>query len=431
LKDFARKAGYERHMTRKTPCKPMNVVKQVLEAKPRDIGLPVYVAPFRDLTITLNKELPQTLRKDQGIYFTPKAARSLVFLKFAEFGFKPTSILEPSCGSGEFLLDCRTEFPTASLHGVEFNETIVKKTRTAHPDLSIDHADFLKWSNQAKVDCIVGNPPYFVIKDKNPACMTGRPNIYVAFLYKCLTQHLKPDGFLAFVLPTSLFNCSYYEPMRRYIAKHCTIRHVQELDVKHYQTGQDTMLLILQNRPDSAKAFLFERNGFLYISPHAGDLKGLSEGSKTLKDLGFTVKTGDVVWNQEKEKLTNKPKGSTVLLYSSNIQDGKVVLHSKMEGGKQQYIKGFKKAATKGPALLVNRGYGNNYTFQCARTDLPSFYAENHVNMILPTTEAAKGQMSAVFDALNSEKTSEFLKKFVGNGALSKTELEQIVPVFV
>jgi hypothetical protein len=31
---------------------------------------------------------------------------------------------------------------------------------------------------------------------------------------------------LAFIIPTSLYNCSYYQPMRNYIQKHTTIKYV-------------------------------------------------------------------------------------------------------------------------------------------------------------------------------------------------------------
>jgi adenine-specific DNA-methyltransferase len=52
--------------------------------------------------------------------------------------------------------------------------------------------------------------------------MTGRGNIFVQFIYKCLTEHLKENGILAFVLPTSFYNCSYYSPCRNYIRNNCS-----------------------------------------------------------------------------------------------------------------------------------------------------------------------------------------------------------------
>ena len=44
----------------------------------------------------------------------------------------------------------------------------------------------MKYKSETRFNCIIGNPPYFIVEDKNPKCMIGRPNIYVAFLYKCL-----------------------------------------------------------------------------------------------------------------------------------------------------------------------------------------------------------------------------------------------------
>ncbi len=391
------------------------------------------VEQFRDTSRKLNRELSKEDRQAQGIFFTPKNARSRAFEKLRECGVTaPATILEPSFGSGEFILDARDKYPAATILGVEKNEKAYAAL-PASPRTHLTCADFLTWTGEgtARADLILGNPPYFVIKDKNPACMTGRPNIYVAFLYKCLTQHLAPGGILAFVLPPSLSNCSYYEPMRRYIAKHCTIRHVEELDVNYYQTSQDTMLLILENRPDPRKAFLFERGGSLTLSPHAEKLKALTAGATSLKELGLSVKTGDVVWNQEKEKLVDAEKGGVVLIYSTNIVNGELVLGNIRSAEKKQYIKGFRREARHGPAILVNRGYGNTYSFNFVRLEPGvEFFAENHVNMILPTTPAAEASLTTVMKSFVDPRTSEFIQCYFGNGAISKTELESVLPIW-
>lgn len=362
-------------------------------------------------------------RKEQGIYFTPRPARELIY---SNLKFTPNSILEPSFGSGEFLEDIKLNYPHAKLTGVELNATLYKSNKL---EGTFINADFLKTEFQEQFDLIIGNPPYFITKEKNPNCMTGRPNIYVAFLYKCLTQHLKKDGTLAFVLPTSLYNCSYYEPMRKYIAKHCTITFLQSLDVKYYQTAQDTMVLILENKPDPLQNFILQRNDCFYLTPNKQQLSKILQNTTTLKDLGFQVKTGDVVWNQEKEKLV-KTEG-TLLIYSSNIVDSALVLDNLQGVEKKQYIKDYKKPPQTGPTILVNRGYGNVFSLNFALVENKTFYAENHVNMIIPTTDQAKQQINAVITSLSDKRTQEFIELFVGNGALSKTELESVLPIFI
>ena len=142
------------------------------------------------------------------------------------------------------------------------------------------------------------------------------------------------------------------------------------------------------------------------------------------------VKTGDVVWNQEKEKLSDK---GVLLIYSTNIVDGTLVIdniNSKKQE-KKQYIKDYHKTPISGKAILVNRGYGNvKYKFNYIYVDLKEFYGENHVNMILPRNKESEKNLDLVKKSFDDPRTFEFIQKFVGNGAMSKTEIETILPIF-
>ena len=281
------------------------------------------------------------------------------------------------------------------------------------------NTDFLDY-NSEPVDLIVGNPPYFTVKIKNKECMTGHGNIYILFLYKCLTQHLKKNGVLAFVLPTSLYNSSYYEPCRKYIANNTTILAVEDLDVKYYDTSQKTMILIIQNKPSIRKPFIFKDS---YISPYYKELNKLIKNTKTLKELGYQIKTGEVVWNQNKDKLSDT---GDLVIYTTNIVDNKLVLNNLKEN-KKQYIQGFERPITKGPAILVSRGYGNSYRFNFVVVGEIEFYGENHINVIYPVNEQVP--ISQIKKSLEHPNTLQFIKYFVGNGALSKSELENVLPI--
>ena len=429
LKDFSQKAKYERHTSRKTPCKPSKAVENILQSNPVINTVKDTSGSFRENSLVMNKKLNQEDRKAAGIFFTPKKARDYLFEKLDEFGVKPLNILEPSFGSGEFLEDIRIKYPSAKVIGVELNEQLYKSVKpNGHVLLN---EDFLKYKSTRSEDLIVGNPPYFVINDANPECMIGRPNIYVAFLYKCLKEHLGDNKHLAFVLPTSLFNCGYYEPMRKYIADKCTILFLEELDVKYYQTLQDTMLIIIKKTPDPEHKYIFQRNNCFYISPYAKELTALVANTKSLSELGFKVKTGDVVWNQEKDKLVSND--GTTLIYNTNIVKGELVLgniHDK-KNEKKQYIKGFKKEPMNEPSILVNRGYGNaHFAFNFVFVSGFAYYAENHVNMILAKSPNAIPLFPAIMKSLSDERTTQFAKWFIGNCAMSKTELEEVLPMF-
>ena len=334
-KEFARKTGITAHMKRKNPCKPPTtlVQKQVNEVLVKVAPhLEVPIAEFRDVSTKFHETLTKDQRQQEGIFFTPKKVREVLFEELKKLHVKPESILEPSFGSGEFLLDARRLYPDATVTGVEKNKTLFDSLK--QPNLFCE--DFMTWKGEP-VDLIVGNPPYFVIKEKNPLCMTGRPNIFVGFLYKCLTEHLKEGGFLAFILPTSLMNCSYYQPMRKYIAENTTV-HAATLLTKagFYDTTQETMLLILENKKTNNNFILNTPNGNLYLTPKYNELHTLLKGTTTLEALGLAVKTGSVVWNQVKDQLVDD---GIVLIYANNIHNGKLDIGRVDGETKKQYIK--------------------------------------------------------------------------------------------
>jgi len=396
---------------------------------------------FRDLSKELHKSLGTDVRKEGGIYFTPKEIRDQLFDTLPSV---PTRILEPSFGSGEFLLDAKEKWPSATLVGVEFNEKNFSAFTKAHPGFkdSVVLADFTKWSETEPFDLIIGNPPFKVITEKNPEAMSGRPNLYVQFLWKCFTKHLTPGGILSFVLPTSFLNASYYEPMRKILIQQGTLLAVKEAVGNFDATMQDTFILTVKKTPTSEKSpWVFTMNDRLTFSPHAARLEVLRKSSTSLKNLGCSVKTGAVVWNQvshiegveqtgqksvQKGNLVSNSEGAVKLYYSHNLGHGEV-LEGKEHDKKKPWIKDFGREPTKGPAVLVSRGYGNSYQFNfCVIEPGEIFYAENHVNVITGSRLIIK----KVAKSLADPRTAEFLKLFVGNGGLSKSELEEVLPIF-
>jgi len=402
---FDQKGHYEKHLTRKTPCKPPLVKKAEPERE------------FRNNSDEMHSALTKVYRQDNGIFFTPLKVRNHVFSVLKELDCNPTTILEPSFGSGEFLLDLYSKFPESTIYGVEKDKTLFNSVK--HTDLLFNQ-DFLEFKD-CKVDLIIGNPPYFNISEKNPNCMTGHGNIYILFIYKCLTEHLNTNGILAFVLPTSLYNSSYYEPCRKYIAENTTILHLENLSAQYFDTTQKTMLLVLKNNKENDN-FLFKRHNNIYITPFYKELNELVKNTATLHELGISIKTGEVVWNQEKDKLSDT--NGTLVVYTSNIVDNKLVLNN-LKGEKKQYIQNFKKTPTKGPAIVISRGYGNNYRFSYTVVGDLEFYGENHMNVL-----KCGEHVQRVSNSLSNKKTEDFIKYFVGNGALSKTEIEYILPIF-
>jgi hypothetical protein len=159
------------------------------------------------------------------------------------------------------------------------------------------------------------------------------------------------------------------------------------------------------------------------------EIADLILNTKTLSELGFKVSTGEVVWNQEKDKLSDQ---GVLLIYSSNFKDGVLDVESPLKDPKKQYIQGFKRPPLSGKVILINRGYGNaSYSLKCVLFESNQFYAENHVNVVRPVTKNAEKIIDSVYRSLLSDNTSRFIEYFVGNNALSKSEIESCLPIWL
>lgn len=405
---------------------------------------------FSQLSYELNKALDKTTKKSNGIFFTPKEYREKL-LQSAWRVLKienPKYVLEPSFGSGEFLSDIMELFPTSKVIGVELNSILYQKVNEnlAHNNQHLFNEDFIKFNTDKEFDLILGNPPYVVVKDAIPSefkeISSGRPNLYCWFIHKCI-RLLSEHGVLAFVIPNSILNTSYYELLRKYILDKCDIVDIIPFDEKKTlftDTEQATIGLVLQKRSIGVPAsdrYVMKHNGRLLFSCHYQVLLEKLNRFPSLKDLGISVKTGTVVWNQHKEKLTENPQKGNLLIYSSNVKKGRFVpfINNVNKNDKKQYIS-IVKDLTVGPVILMNRGYGNTnydpnmmYINDTIEGNLDGFLVENHLNIVYPTTEQSKNIMKEVYEYMISTDNIEYIKKFVGNGAMSKTEIETLMPV--
>lgn len=463
-KEFSRAALLTKHGERKIPCKtPTVLLQQITNKTLAENGLShleIPSASFRDTSKKFHVEMTKAERMTEGIFFTPKKVRDLLFQRLDEVGVKASTgmvkrILEPSFGSGEFLLDSRRIFPESFIIGVEKNPKLAAAAPKI-PNSRYECADFLKWSQSSEdplntiADLIIGNPPYFVMKsDEVPPsinqseCMVGRLNIYIAFLYQCLKMHLAENGTLAFIIPTSLYNAAYYKPMREWILKNTTVLLLETIkDAGFYDAAIEVCLIIVKKCKPAViqnSKYFYKHNGMVYMSPYSNEIREILSDSKSLANLSLLAKTGNVVWNQVKDKLVEKnTEGSKLLIYSSNINNSILEidnLNPSKDGTKKQYVKGLTKPTINSPVILVERGFGNSFSFSAVMiTDINDFYAENHVNVIRASDSLSvsqqKEKLEYVMKSFKDLRTRKFLELFMGNGMLSASDLNNVLPIF-
>ena len=423
-------------------------------------------APFSDLSLQLTATLTPEEKKSGGIFFTPPSCIQRIMTLLRGVSVTIRTILEPSCGSGEFITALSRAYPDANITGIEFHPLIYKAVSQnfAGTGVRVQHGDFMTYDDDAATaiaspDLIIGNPPYFVMKKEDVAAeyypyFDGRPNIFILFIMKS-AKLLRVGGVLCFVLPSSFMNSQYYDKTRKYIVRHFAILHISRcsdsnMSDAYLDTAQGTMILILQKLGGGGDGGgggvdgggvggVFEKSGATIFTDNLPRLTSLYVGARSLHDLGFKVNIGTVVWNQCKNILTNDPT-KTRLVYSSNIVNGKFVDKTYKNPIKKAFID---RPGIRTPMIVLNRGYGvGEYKFAyCLLTpdavsssSSAGYLIENHLICITHTdTASATATMAAfhrIIRSFQDPRTQEFISCYCGNSAINSTELSHMLPIY-
>lgn len=377
-------------------------------------------------------------RKKLGQYFTPKSMRESLLSKLPKKD--NADILDPACGSGEFLLSCEKYFKNPNLNGFDIDKKLINISSKLVKNASIKNFDFLNIDiNKKKYDYIIGNPPYFElklneeIKKKYFDIIKGRVNIFSLFI-KTGLDLLKDGGYLAYVVPPSMNNGAYFSKLREYIIKNSSLEYLHIIDgADNFHLANQKVMLIILKKTNSKKSskYIFKKNRITIFTEDKKFLNKAYKNTVSLKDIGYTVKTGGIIWNEHKEKLTNDKNNSTLLIWASNINNGKIIIgYTK---GKPQYIKNISNdLIIKSRVVVVNRitGSSKDINIKAAIVNEKEFVCENHVNVIYMSKNAnCNYSLEDIFKALQDKTNIKVMRLISGNTQISKTELERLLPI--
>lgn len=397
-----------------------------------------YIEEYTKESIDYLKNTDIKKRKKLGQYFTPKSIRELLLSKLPKKD--NADILDPACGSGEFLLSCKKYFKNPILYGFDIDKKLINIASKLVKNASIKNFDFLNIDiNKKKYDYIIGNPPYFElklneeIKKKYFDIIKGRVNIFSLFI-KTGLDLLKDGGYLAYVVPPSMNNGAYFSKLREYIIKNSSLEYLHIIDgADNFHLANQKVMLIILKKTNSKKSskYIFKKNGITIFTEDKKFLNKAYKNTVSLKDIGYTVKTGSIIWNEHKEKLTNDKNNSTLLIWASNINNGKIIIgYTK---GKPQYIKNISNdLIIKSRVVVVNRitGSSKEINIKAAIVNEKEFVCENHVNVIYMSKNAnCNYSLEDIFKALQDKTNIKVMRLISGNTQISKTELERLLPI--
>ena len=192
-KEFPQKSHYNVHLKRKTPCEnnaekikalvdeevekklkeldttgkdkvKNSIKKKVMKSDNQDVN-PSAEPTYSALSYSLTKQINKEDKQNNGIYFTPPKTINSSLKLLDPYINNIKTVLEPACGSCEYINLLDKQYPNLEITGIEFNKTIYDAIRSFEKtNIKLYNEDYLTFDNSKTYDLIIGNPPYFVMK---------------------------------------------------------------------------------------------------------------------------------------------------------------------------------------------------------------------------------------------------------------------------
>lgn len=322
-------------------------------------------------------------------------------------------------------------------------------------------------------DLVVGNPPYGKVKldkgtrDEWSRSLYGHANLYALFTDLGL-KLVKKGGLISFVTPASFLGGQYFKALRSLLttkAYPLEINFIASREGVFADVLQETLLSVYKansKRKPVKVAFLdVKENGYLKIE-HGGAYN-LSENKEApwmlprsysqgrtiliaqnknfyLKNLGYKVSTGPLVWNRHKEKLkTKKCKNCIPVIWAESINSSGV-FNFKVSGKNHSawYVSESKEKDAniiKQSCILLQRTSSTEQNRRLSCAVLPQSFIdssgghvviENHINMIKHISIHAYITQETLIVFLNSNFVDQIFRCINGSTAVSAYELESM-----
>ena len=398
-------------------------------------SLPTYSEFYK--STTLEK------RKSQGQYMTPD---TLADTLAKAIPFKDgDKVLEPALGTGQLVKAVLNNNPTLTLDidgweqdekVLEYVEPSVEASTHITQASSLTHALTVK---QGVYDVVLSNPPFYEfkpdaeLKAQYSDVISGRANIFSLF-FKLSIDMVKPGGYVGFIVPPSMNNGNFFNSLRSYITQHCSVVHLRTYPSDLFEEAQTAVQVIVLRKLKEDEApstdHIITHNGINLFVESKKEFESYWDGAVSLSEAGYSVKTGTVVWNKHKDDFEpHRGTESIPLIYAKDLKMVDEDYDTSLYTDRRFLPSTIPPAFIREPFVAVNRVVGGANKKLRAKAYGPNFYAENHVNFIIPTPGATTLVSVEELTELLNNVPSHYLSLLSGNTQISKTELEQLIPL--
>lgn len=323
-----------------------------------------------------------------------------------------------------------------------------------------------------RFDLVLGNPPYSKVRLDEEwrrhfrRSLFGHANLYGLFTDQAL-RHLNERGLVAFVTPTSFLGGEYFKNLRGLLLEEAPPTHLEFVEDREgifADVLQETLLAVYRRAPrspavrvallevrdeairkvESCGEFVLPSSpGAPWLLPRSVEQAPLvGEAGRSpyrLRDYGYCVSTGPLVWNRHKEQLRATPEPNAVpLIWAESVgSDGTFAFRAEKRNH-QPYLR-IRGAIDRWllisePCVLVQRTTAKEQERRLIAAPLPeSFLAqhgsvvvENHLNMVRALEGPPRVGLLVLAALLNSRIVDQLFRCISGSVAVSAYELEAL-----
>ena len=320
-------------------------------------------------------------------------------------------------------------------------------------------------------DLVIGNPPYgrvnlsLEMRKVYRRSLYGHANLYGLFTDLAL-RYARSGGIIAYVTPTSFLSGMYFKALRGLLGRQAP---PLSLDFVNARRGvfadvlQETILATYRrgDRPGVARVH--------FIRPKAdGSVKTTASGAfrlpncpeepwlvprtqshstlihraaampHRLRDYGYTVSTGPLVWNRHKGSLRSAAgKNRRPVIWAEAVRQDGIFEFRALKRNHLPYFEPKPNEAwlvTDFPCVLLQRTTAKEQERRLIAAELPQWFiaehgevvVENHLNMIKAVQDNPQVSPAVVAELLNSEVVDQLFRCLNGSVAVSAYELEAL-----
>jgi adenine-specific DNA-methyltransferase len=428
-------------------------------------------------------------------------ARLLDMATVAGVDWTSCRVLDPACGGGAFLAPVAAKIVSENqelsprqlvqaigerVRGFEIDPfsawasqvfleaTLMKLCREAGerlPTVVEICNSLLRPGGDPTYDLVIGNPPYGrvtlnpEVRDRFQRSLYGHANLYGLFT-DLAVQFTRPGGVIAYVTPTSFLAGEYFKALRTVLANEAAPTNIDFVSVRKgvfEDALQETLLATYKRSKTSGRASVHfispvdcdrvevEPAGTFSLPLPAGNpwliprtagqarlIVGLHKMKHRLRDYGYEVSTGPLVWNRHKTQLSSRAgKGALPLIWAECVTaSGRFVFRADKKNHEPYFTpkEGDEWLISRNPCVLLQRTTAKEQNRRLIAAELPRKFLsehgavviENHLNMIRPINGVPAVPPKVLSTFLNSEVVDKAFRCLSGSVAVSAYELEAL-----